>query len=135
VVDPTVSIRWTFCYLCQSIKIFIKTLWTFASDIIFNSVPSAPVVCCRTLAKRMSIGSSWQNFSNSTPPERGSFPLDYKGVCNEFVQAYISCLKKNNKDANICKPLSRKYLSCRMANGLMDKEAFSSLGFQEKDPE
>lgn len=80
----------------------------------------------------MSIGSSWQNFSNSTPPERGSFPLDYKGVCNEFVKDYISCLKKRNKNANLCKDLSKKYLSCRMENGLMDKEAFSSLGFKEE---
>jgi cytochrome c oxidase assembly protein subunit 19 len=80
----------------------------------------------------MSMGSSWQNFSTPTPPERGSFPLDFYGECNEFVRAYMNCLKSNKNDAMICKPLSKKYLQCRMDKGLMEKEDLRKLGFRDE---
>ncbi len=78
------------------------------------------------------MGSSWQNFSSATPPERGSFPLDFNGECKEFVQAYLQCLRNNKNDAIICKPLSKNYLKCRMDKGLMEKEEFIKLGFRDE---
>jgi cytochrome c oxidase assembly protein subunit 19 len=78
------------------------------------------------------MGSSWQNFSNPIPPERGSFPLDFNGTCNQEVKEYLQCLRANKNQYQACIELSKKYLKCRMNNGLMEKEDFISLGFKEK---
>lgn len=84
------------------------------------------------------MGSSWQQFSNATAPERGiisinvgAFPMDFKGVCDEHVKAYIKCLKSNKNQAFVCKAISKEYLKCRMDHKLMDRESFADLGFQE----
>jgi cytochrome c oxidase assembly protein subunit 19 len=77
------------------------------------------------------MGSSWQNFSSITPPERGAFPLDFYGQCNNLVKEYLECLQENKQDANKCKPAAKKYFQCRMQKGLMEKEEFIHLGFRE----
>ena len=76
------------------------------------------------------MGSSWQQFSNATPPERGSFPLDFTGICNQNVKEYLKCLKVNKSRAITCRTLLKEYLDCRMKNNLMDKEDFISLGLE-----
>lgn len=78
------------------------------------------------------MGSSWQQFSNATPPERGSFPLDFTGICNQHVKEYLKCLKVNKSQASNCRDLLKVYLDCRMKNNLMDKEDFTSLGLEPK---
>lgn len=78
----------------------------------------------------MSAGSSWQQFSNAVPPERGAFPLDFAGLCNQHVKAYIKCLRDSGAKASACNELSKLYLQCRMKNNLMEKEDLKDLGFK-----
>ena len=79
----------------------------------------------------MSMGSSWQQFSNAVPPERGSFPLDFTGICKGHTEEYLKCLKSNKNEAKNCRNLIKLYLDCRMKNNLMEKEDFESLGFAD----
>jgi cytochrome c oxidase assembly protein subunit 19 len=81
--------------------------------------------------KKMSMGSSWQNFSKAVPPERGAFPLDFTGKCNALVQEYLSCLKSHNNNSVLCKPVAKKYFECRMDQGLLEKQEMKSLGFRD----
>ncbi|KAI8825688.1 uncharacterized protein EV422DRAFT_136968 [Fimicolochytrium jonesii] len=81
----------------------------------------------------MSMGSSWQRFSRAEAPERGAFPLDLNGECQDFVKIYMACLKEAKGNNGRCKPLAREYLKCRMDHGLMNKEDFRNLGFHEDD--
>ncbi|KAG9301564.1 hypothetical protein G9A89_003199 [Geosiphon pyriformis] len=69
----------------------------------------------------------------TTPPERGSFPLDHQGECKELVKSYLDCLKQNKSNNGVCRNLSKAYLRCRMERGLMVKDEFTNLGFQEED--
>lgn len=78
------------------------------------------------------MGSSWQNFSKAVPPERGAFPLDFTGECNQLVKKYLDCLQNNKNDGVVCKPLSMEYFKCRMDNGLLEKQDLKSLGFREE---
>jgi cytochrome c oxidase assembly protein subunit 19 len=49
------------------------------------------------------------------PPARGSFPLDHEGVCKEFAERYIECMRTLKKEGTAsCRKLSREYLECRM---------------------
>lgn len=68
-----------------------------------------------------------------TPPEKGSFPLDHEGICREVMIKYMSCLIDNKNIASNCKEQSKDYLGCRMNNGLMARESWSNLGFQENN--
>jgi cytochrome c oxidase assembly protein subunit 19 len=63
------------------------------------------------------------------PPARGSFPLDHEGDCKKEAKLYISCLKSKNEAHHKCKDLSKSYLECRMANGLMAPEDLNTLGY------
>merc|ERR1712086_446771 len=49
-------------------------------------------------------------------PDKGSFPLDHG---------------QNKGNVRACEELSKAYLTCRMTNGLMDKEEMENLGFNE----
>ncbi|KAI9356220.1 hypothetical protein DFJ73DRAFT_623154, partial [Zopfochytrium polystomum] len=52
----------------------------------------------------------------STPPERGSFPLDLNGECKESMTAYVQCLKKQKSaDQTACRDLAKLYFECRMS--------------------
>ena len=66
------------------------------------------------------------------PPERGIFPLDHDGDCKSEMRLYIECLSKNRSDHIECRELSKKYLECRMNNGLMAKEKLENLGFADE---
>ncbi|EGB07199.1 hypothetical protein AURANDRAFT_17897, partial [Aureococcus anophagefferens] len=57
--------------------------------------------------------------SQSTPPERGSFPLDHGGECKALKTKFIACLKAEGSEHVACKQLSKAYLECRMDRGLM----------------
>ena len=66
-----------------------------------------------------------------TPPMKGSFPLDHDAECKDFMTRYMTCLQENELSTNVCKPLSKEYLGCRMQRGLMELEEFRRLGFVE----
>lgn len=85
----------------------------------------------------MSFGRP-QSFSDltSTPPDRGSFPLDHFGErscnddvlissrlisvlckigeCKDQMVAYLSCLKANKSSSTPCRVEGKSYLDCRM---------------------
>lgn len=67
------------------------------------------------------------------PPEKGVFPLDHFHECDSEKKAYMECLKSNNYKSEKCRPLSKKYLECRMERNLMAKQNISELGFKEAD--
>ena len=76
------------------------------------------------------------NFNSSktpvaVPPIKGSFPLDKKGKCRKEFTIYMSCLKSNQQSNEICKPVAKEYLQCRMDNGLMIKENMEKIGYRE----
>ena len=79
------------------------------------------------------MGSSWQTFSTPSPPERGAFPLDIEKKCRELVLAYNACLRAEKGVGMGCRPLARRYLECRMAENLMEKDSLVNLGFQETE--
>ena len=80
-----------------------------------------------------------------SPPARGSFPLDHAGACAAPAARYLACLRAraaagggppgaSGADASSAggcdlKALSRAYLECRMAAGLMAEEDLNRLGF------
>jgi len=65
------------------------------------------------------------------PPQKGSFPLDHFKECDEHYKNYMKCLEEGLNDSKKCRHLTKAYLECRMANGLMEKEQFSKLGFHD----
>ncbi|KAL9939259.1 hypothetical protein V8E36_002072 [Tilletia maclaganii] len=66
-----------------------------------------------------------------SPPEFGSFPIDHDGECKDAMKAYMTCLKSNRMDNGQCRALSKQYLECRMAKGLMEKHDLGNLGFRD----
>ncbi|CAG8672947.1 4119_t:CDS:2 [Scutellospora calospora] len=70
---------------------------------------------------------------NSTPPDRGSFPLDHEGECKQLVKDYLQCLKDNLGNNGICRHLSKAYLKCRMDKGLMVPDEMKNLGFHDEE--
>ncbi|WVR04727.1 cytochrome c oxidase assembly protein COX19 [Kwoniella sp. DSM 27419] len=62
------------------------------------------------------------------PPQRGSFPLDHDGECKAAMMSYLKCLKSNANDNGKCRLESKRYLECRMDNGLMQRDDFGNLG-------
>eukprot|EP00045_Choanoeca_perplexa_P010394 m.104872 g.104872 ORF g.104872 m.104872 type:complete len:87 (+) comp15264_c0_seq2:136-396(+) len=77
-------------------------------------------------------GASSKSFQ-ATPPDKGSFPLDHDGDCKKFMTAFMKCLKLNNQNGRLCREEAQAYLGCRMDNGLMAKEDWKKLGFNDKD--
>jgi cytochrome c oxidase assembly protein subunit 19 len=73
------------------------------------------------------------NFSSSKqwvkPPQRGIFPLDHDKECKEYMEIYLSCLKREQQQHNKCRELSKDYLQCRMDRQLMAKEDLNDMGF------
>jgi hypothetical protein len=43
------------------------------------------------------------------------------------------CLSENKNKNSECRQTSKDYLNCRMENGLMAKESFEKLGFNEEE--
>jgi cytochrome c oxidase assembly protein subunit 19 len=83
---------------------------------------------------------SFQSFSRSVPPEKGSFTFDVKGTpppltlegkCTEAMKEYMNCLKEHAQNNAPCREVSMNYFKCRMDHGLMEREAFDQLGFKD----
>jgi len=68
-----------------------------------------------------------------TAPDKGSFPLDHEGECRQFYVKYMICLNNTDFDASKCRQESKDYLGCRMEKGLMEKETWKRLGYQDLD--
>ncbi|KAI6158729.1 hypothetical protein EDD17DRAFT_978929 [Pisolithus thermaeus] len=64
----------------------------------------------------------------TTPPNRGSFPLDHYGECSKQMKEYMECLKKNSGTSTHCRTFSKQYLECRMSKGLMERDEWHKLG-------
>ncbi|KAG1755045.1 uncharacterized protein EDB91DRAFT_1042938 [Suillus paluster] len=64
----------------------------------------------------------------TSPPDRGSFPLDHDGECKEQMMQYMNCLRKNSSESTPCRVMSKQYLDCRMNKGLMEHDDWKNLG-------
>ncbi|WWD21622.1 hypothetical protein CI109_106108 [Kwoniella shandongensis] len=84
-----------------------------------------------------SFGAPGFALSNKVaPPQRGSFPLDHDGECKAFMLAYLKCLKIHGSNNGECRLESKRYLECRMDNGLMTRDDMANLGLGDVvDPE
>jgi cytochrome c oxidase assembly protein subunit 19 len=111
----------------------------FYSESIFNHTSHGLL-----LLKMSSGGPNSQRFSPFNPPIKGSFPLDHKSKCDQYVLNYLACVKYYQKQSKkstdndetlfksttvACRPEAREYFKCRMENGLMEAEEFEKLGF------
>ena len=65
----------------------------------------------------------------SSPPDKGSFPLDHFQECEDFAEKYRLCLAKASGIPKKCKEEAKDYLDCRMQKGLMNKQSMEELGF------
>lgn len=65
------------------------------------------------------------------PPDKGSFPIDHENACKRFMVDFLKCLSHNKFDNNKCREYSKEYLKCRMDQGLMAKEEWKNLGYDE----
>lgn len=70
---------------------------------------------------------------NKIPPLKGSFPLDHDGDCKPLLTQYLKCLSQHRGQSLPCRPVTRKYLECRMNNELMEKEPLTSIGFAPEE--
>lgn len=52
--------------------------------------------------------------NKTTPPEKGSFPLDHRSVCLETLNEYMGCLKGSGGVARYCQTEAKEYLNCRI---------------------
>ncbi|KAH7924019.1 hypothetical protein BV22DRAFT_1035694 [Leucogyrophana mollusca] len=64
----------------------------------------------------------------TSPPDRGSFPLDHDGECKTQMMQYMDCLRKNSSTSSPCRIMSKEYLDCRMRKGLMERDEWKNLG-------
>lgn len=102
----------------------------------FHPLRNFALYCTPTLLLILSWDSEGMSFGRPgafdafrvSPPERGSFPLDHDGECKQFMKAYLGCLKANKYDNGQCRLEARKYLECRMDNGLMERDDMANLG-------
>ncbi|GLB36466.1 putative CHCH domain containing protein [Lyophyllum shimeji] len=69
----------------------------------------------------------------TSPPDRGSFPLDHYGECKDMMTLYMSCLRENESTSTPCRELSKNYLECRMQKGLMERDEWKNLGYANLD--
>ena len=67
-------------------------------------------------------------------PEKGVFPLDHFGECSAAQRAYMACVAGAESEVQPCRHLSKAYLECRMARGLMVEDDLTKLGFREGEP-
>lgn len=65
------------------------------------------------------------------PPDKGSFPIDHENECRDLMVDFLKCLKQNQFNNEKCRIFSKEYLKCRMDNGLMAKEDWKNLGFED----
>lgn len=65
------------------------------------------------------------------PPDKGSFPIDHENACKRVMIDFLKCLQANQFDNERCRSFSKDYLKCRMEQGLMAKDEWKNLGFNE----
>ncbi|CAI5439230.1 unnamed protein product [Caenorhabditis angaria] len=65
-------------------------------------------------------------------PLKGSFPLDHEGTCKLEMLNYMVCLHKNKQQNSECRLNAKEYFTCRMDNGLMDRDEWKKLGYSEE---
>lgn len=65
------------------------------------------------------------------PPDKGSFPLDHKGVCKSMRENWVACMNTHAWDSSKCRSESAAYLRCRMDNNLMSPEEVAKLGYND----
>ncbi|KAF7232507.1 Metal ion transporter [Paragonimus skrjabini miyazakii] len=68
-----------------------------------------------------------------TPPLKGSFPLDKKGVCKALMSRWMECMVQNKWNSSACRTQSAAYLKCRTEHNLMAPEEPALLGFTEAE--
>lgn len=66
-----------------------------------------------------------------SPPDKGSFPIDHENACKASMIDFLKCLRENSLRSDKCREASKKYLQCRMDEGLMAKEDWQNLGFSD----
>ncbi|CAH8520688.1 unnamed protein product [Heterobilharzia americana] len=71
--------------------------------------------------------------SDISPPLKGSFPLDHRGICKVAMLEWTQCMKKNHWDNSLCRSEAAGYLRCRAENKLMDPDEIDLLGFTEEE--
>lgn len=74
------------------------------------------------------------NFSpriSRQPPDKGSFPLDHDNECKQVMVDYLKCLKFHKLNNESCREFSKEYLKCRMDKGLMAKDDWKNLGYED----
>ncbi|KIJ68639.1 hypothetical protein HYDPIDRAFT_106869 [Hydnomerulius pinastri MD-312] len=69
----------------------------------------------------------------TSPPDRGSFPLDHDGECKDKMMEYMKCLKQNSSTSTPCRGFTKQYLECRMSKGLMECDDFKNIGLGNVD--
>ncbi|OAF66767.1 Cytochrome c oxidase assembly protein COX19 [Intoshia linei] len=72
-------------------------------------------------------------YNKPKEPEKGSFPLDYDGVCKSVRTIFMQCLKEKKSKVRECKKEMRDYFQCRIDNQLMQPESMYSLGLEDED--
>ena len=83
-------------------------------------------------SRRMGDAGAFANTRNRVrPPDKGSFPIDHKGVCQCMRDAWANCMKANAWDSGKCRAESAAYLRCRIENNLMKPEEIAKLGFNK----
>lgn len=65
------------------------------------------------------------------PPDKGSFPIDHENRCKQHMVQFLKCLRDHKFDNEKCRSFSKDYLECRMQHGLMAKEDWKNLGFED----
>jgi len=65
------------------------------------------------------------------PPDKGSFPIDHENVCKGHMVDFLKCLRSNKFNNEECRHISKAYLQCRMDHGLMARDDWKNLGFED----
>ena len=77
----------------------------------------------------------FQQLHKSSPPLKGSFPLDHDSECRTEMFTYMRCVNEKRGMNEECRHLAKKYFACRMDRGLMERDEWSRLGLPEDDEE
>ncbi|KAM3133077.1 hypothetical protein pb186bvf_014794 [Paramecium bursaria] len=69
---------------------------------------------------------------SSRSPDKGAFPLDHFHECDKQANDYTHCITKHELMPKRCRKFQVEYLTCRMNNGLMQKEDLEKLGITQE---
>eukprot|EP00761_Pharyngomonas_kirbyi_P000651 gb/GECH01000651.1/.p1 GENE.gb/GECH01000651.1/~~gb/GECH01000651.1/.p1 ORF type:complete len:125 (+),score=20.17 gb/GECH01000651.1/:1-375(+) len=68
-------------------------------------------------------------------PERGSFIRDHLHECDPYIETYYKCLNENRMYGARCRREMKDYLDCRLAEGLMTEEDYSTMELPDPEEE